>query len=206
MAIPGFIETTNLPDEFTFWAQGGRGWKTTVVETYGGEEYRNEAWTRTKGEWSLQEALRSTNPLSSFYIGTVTRFARVARGQLGGFRFRDWQDYKNDDAGGSGVFIAIDATHFQMYKRYVIDATWIYDQIIVKPRAAYGTYPGIVITGGGSLDYTTGIVTGGAPTAWVGYYDVPVRFDDDIPDVGMLTDGTYYNWNDCRVVELKNLT
>ncbi len=209
MAIPGFIETPHLPDEFTFWASGGRAWKTTIVETYGGEEYRNQAFTRSKGVWSMQEALRSTNPLSSFYIGTVTKYARIGRGMLAGMRFRDWQDFRGDDAGGSGIWSVVDATHWQMQKYYLLDGL-DYTQIIKKPRVPEGTYIGITWTGntGGVLDYSTGILAGGTgtPLTWAGCYDVPVRFDSDIPDVGMLGDGTYYNWNDLRFVELKNLT
>jgi uncharacterized protein (TIGR02217 family) len=203
-----FAETTWMPDEMTFWATGGRGWKTTIVETYGGDEFRNQAWTRTKGVWSLNEALRSTNPLSAYYFGIVSKFPRTLRGMFGGFRFRDWQDYQNDDAGGSGVMVAAGGGTYQMYKRYTLDGI-TYDQIIYKPRAAYGSYAGITFTGGsGTLDYATGILSAvtGTPTAWAGRYDVPVRFDSDIPDIGILSDGTYYNWNDLRVVELKNLS
>jgi uncharacterized protein (TIGR02217 family) len=208
MAFVGFIETPTLPDETSFWAVGGRSWQTTVVQTYGGDEYRNAAWSRRLGRWTLSEALRSTNPLSSHYLGTVLEMHTLAFGRLGGFRMRDWQDYKDNDGmktgTAAGTWLAIDATHWQMYKTYTLSPN-SYVQIIQKPRT------GIVIGGhsGGTLDLTTGILTGGSggtPSGWTGTYDVPVRFDSDIPDVGMLAEGTYYNWNSLNVVELKNLS
>lgn len=213
MAFVGFIESPVFPDETSFWAVGGRGWQTTVVQTYGGDEYRNQAWARTLGRWNLAEALRSTNALSTYYVGTVLEMHRLAYGRLGGFRFRDWADYQSTDGAGTGVasgtWTSLGAGAYQMYKTYTLSPN-SYTQIIQKPRAASGSYTGIVITGnsGGTLNYATGILTGGSgtPTAWTGRYDVPVRFDSDIPDVGMLADGTYYNWNSCNVVELKNLS
>lgn len=205
-----FIETPWLPDEMSVWAVGGRGWLTTIVETYGGEEYRNQAWVRTRGKWSFQEALRSTNPLSGYYVGVVVALAKSTQGRLYGFRMRDPMDYQATDAGGAAAWTTIDATHWQMAKTYTLGGN-VYTQPIYKPRPAYGSYTGITaITGhtGGTLDYTTGILAGGTgtPTSWTGYYDVPVRFDSDIPDIGLLSDGTYWNWNSLGTVELKNLT
>ena len=39
----------------------------------------------------------------------------------------------------------------------------------------------IVLSGGGTVDYTTGLVTGGAGGTWGGEFDVPVRFDSGFP-------------------------
>src|SRR5262249_4394891 len=85
--MTGFIESPRFPDFVSVWAQGGRGFKTTVVETYGGDEYRNAAWTFARGEWQIQNAWLSARPNNSTYNWQATRnMFMAARGQLYAFR------------------------------------------------------------------------------------------------------------------------
>lgn len=194
-----FIETPRFPDEISAWASGGRGFKTTVVETYGGDEYRNAAWSQSRGEWDISEVLRSTNPSSAYAHKIIRNYFRVCKGQLYGFRFRDPED--NSDEGG-GVFVQLTATTFQMYKQYAI-APLSDLQIIIKPVAG-----SIVVTGGSgaSVDSTTGVVTvsSGTPTSWTGSFDFPVRFDGDLPRMGLDSSGAYFNWQGLRIIEIRN--
>ena len=197
--MSNFIENTPFPREVSAWAIGGRGFKTTVVETYGGDEFRNAAWSQALGEWDVTEALRSTNPQSAYAVKALRNFLQVSRGQLYTFRFRDPSDYTDE---GGGVFVMLTPTTFQMYKRYTISPN-TYDQLIAKPVS--GT---VVVTGGvtPSVDYTTGIVTiaSGTPTSWTGQFDVPCRFADDYPHIGLETStGAYFNWQQIKVREVR---
>lgn len=200
--MSGFIETPRFPDWVAFWARGGRTFKTTVTETYGGNEYRNASWAQARGAWTWDNedaAAFSQNPLAVYaYTGLRNMFASTL-GQLYAFRFKDFRDYKDD---GNGIFIAIDATHFQMYKHYAVSPL-SYNQIIQKPVSAT-----VIVTGGVTpvVDYTTGIVTvaSGTPTAWTGEYDVPVRFASDVPQVGPDTTGAQINWESLTLVEVRN--
>lgn len=194
-----FLETPRFPDEIAAWAVGGRGFKTTVVETYGGDEFRNAAWTQRRGEWEIANAWRVTNPATATYNAAVlVDFLNVMLGQLGAFRFKDFRDYTD---GGAGVFAMLTATTFQMYKRYTKGST-TYDGIVQKPISP------VAVTGGSgaTVDYTTGIVTvvSGTPTAWTGSYDVPVRFGSDLPKIGLDDSGSLLNWQSLKLIQVKN--
>lgn len=200
-----FLESPRFPDEIAFWAVGGRGFQTTVVETYGGDEYRNAAWQVARGEWDFSEGLRTADANASASFAPLAQkllrnFFLVNYGQFGAFRFKDFSDYTDE---GQGYFVAIDATHFQMYKHYVSGAL-SYNQPVYKPVSS----PAVVVTGGSgvSVDYTTGIVTvsSGTPTAWTGQFDKPVRFGDDMPKMGPDPSGALYNWQGIKLIEVRN--
>jgi len=201
--MSGFVESPRFPDWIAFWARGGRTFNTTVVETYGGNEYRNAAWSQSRGKWlwDVQDAAAfSANPsAAAFAYSGLRNLFMVARGQLYAFRFKDFRDYQDD---GGGVFVMLTATTFQMYKNYAISPL-SYPQIIQKP--VVGT---VVVTGGATpvVDYTTGIVTvaSGTPTSWTGQFDVPVRFASDVPQVAPDTTGAQLNWESLAVVEVRN--
>lgn len=198
-----FIESPRFPDEIAFWAQGGRSFKTTVVETYGGDEYRNAAWTQQRGTWSCADAFRAINPNSAYNISTAMRFFRSCRGQLYGFRFKDFTDFTDSMNNGAGIFVMLTATTFQMYKQYTTSPL-TFNQIIQKPVS------GTVVVGGGAspiVDYTTGIVSvvSGTPTSWTGQFDIPCRFGDDVPGVMPDSSGALWDWQALKIVETRDL-
>lgn len=195
-----FIESPRFPDEVAAWSMGGRGFKTTIVETYGGNEYRNAAWSQQRGEWSMQNAFRVADPnVATYNIAALRNFQRVCLGQLYAFRFKDFTDYKDE---GGGNFVAITGTTFQMYKLYSLGGL-TYNQIIQKPVSAT-----VVVTGGASpvVDYTTGIVTvaSGTPTSWTGEFDIPCRLAVDATDIGLDSSGALYDWQNMKIVEVRN--
>ena len=199
--MTGFIETPRFPDFVAAWAQGGRGFKTTVVETNGGDEYRNANWAMARAEYQIQNAWTSADKTNSTYNWIATRnMFMVAMGQLYAFRFKDFRDYQDE---GQGRFVQLTPTTFQMYKNYAISPL-SYAQIIQKP--VVGT---VVVTGGVApvVDYTTGIVTvsSGTPGSWTGEFDVPVRFNTDMPAFG-LDEGTgaQQNWQSMKLIEVRN--
>jgi uncharacterized protein (TIGR02217 family) len=194
-----FIDV-QFPPEVSRWAHGGRGFNTTVTETYGGDEYRNAAWSQALGEWDVSEALRTNMPNNAYYFKALRDLFMACSGQLNAFRFKDWTDYTDETA---GVFVMIDSTHFQMYKNYVKGGV-TYSQIIQKPVAS----PAVVITGGSlnALDYTTGIahMNSGTPTSWVGQFDIPVRFATDLQSLGLTSEGALVEWQNLKVREVRN--
>jgi uncharacterized protein (TIGR02217 family) len=126
----------------------------------------------------------------------------AARGQLYAFRLKDFTDFQVTATDGSGVFVQLTSTTFQMYRRYSVSPL-TYDQIIQKPVS--GT---VTVTGGVSpvVDYTTGIVTvaSGTPTSWVGQYDIPVRFGGDMPKRGPTSEGALLSWEGVMLIEVRN--
>jgi uncharacterized protein (TIGR02217 family) len=193
-----FLETPRFPDVPAAWMTGGRGWMTTVVRTYGGNEYRNAAWQQPLGEWQIQNAWASATPAAyaaAFNVGQFVKFMRVNQGMFNGFRIKDFTDYQDE---GGGIFVSLGGGLSQMYKAITLGAI-TFNQIVNKPVSP------IAITGGGSLDYTTGIVTGGSPTAWTGTYDIPARFATDAMDVGLdESSGALYNWQSLKLTEIRN--
>lgn len=190
-----------FPVEVSAWAVGGRGFKTTIVQTYGGEEFRNAAWAQSLGEWEVTDAFRSINPNSAHAMAALRNFLMAGMGQLLGFRFRDPQDNTDE---GHGILKLISGANWQLYKRYTITSL-TYDQIIQKPVSP------IVVTGGtvNTIDYTTGIVTmtSGTPTAWTGTFDIPARFAEDMPKIGLdNSTGALYDWQQLKIIELRNFT
>jgi len=194
-----FLETPRFPDEIAAWAIGGRGFSTVIVETFGGNEYRTSAWSQARGEWDISNALREVNPAATYSYKVLRDFFMIARGRFNAFRFKDFKDYKDD---GGGVFVGLTPTTFQMYKTYTVGAL-TYSQIIQKPRSSTA-----VVTGGvtPSVNYTTGIVTvaSGTPTAWTGEFDVPCRFNEDMPTAGLDGSGAFYAWSQLKLVEVRN--
>lgn len=197
---------TRLDPTISYYAIGGRRFQTTFVETYGGDTFANAAWAIGLGEWEIQSALRSTNPNNAYAYRALRNLFFTSLGGFGGFRMRDWKDYQDE---GGGIWVMLDATHFQAYKRVTLNAV-NYDQIVNKPVQTSPEGVGFVITGGSvsSMDYTTGIVTmtSGTPTSWTGTYDVPVRFADDTMGTGMGPDqsAAYYEAQQVKLVEIRN--
>jgi uncharacterized protein (TIGR02217 family) len=185
-----------FPEAISYGAIGGPGFMTNVVIVNSGNEFRDQVWSLERGSWEVGHAARlptAYKPLQAFF--------RIARGRANSFRFKDHSDYTV--VSGEGILVAIDATHFQLYKRYTFGAQ-TFDRKITKPVATPG------ITGGtlSSIDLTTGVVTmtSGTPSAWQGEFDCHARFDTDQMKAesisrsgGLLVIG----WSSIPIIELR---
>lgn len=187
-----FIET-RFPDDVSYGATGGPGFNTDVVVVNSGFEQRNATWQDARSVWDVSHGVKNQAQLD-----ILIAFFRVMKGRANGFRFKDFADF--DATTGEGIFRAIDATHFQMVKRYTTAGN-NHDRDITKPVT--GTAQ---ITGGTgvSVDYTTGIVTvtSGTPTAWTGQFDVPCRFDTDQMKTSLIHYNTF-SWGAIPVIEIR---
>jgi uncharacterized protein (TIGR02217 family) len=187
-----FFET-RFPDDIARGASGGPGFQTDVITVNSGFEQRNAVWADARCSYDVSHGIKQQSQLDA-----LVAFFRVMGGRAHGFRFKDYADYQV--GADEGIFTAIDATHFQMWKRYT-SAGSNHDREITKPVT--GT---VAVTGGtvASIDYTTGIVTmtTGTPTAWTGQFDVPCRFDTDQMKIN-IAQINLFSWGGIPVVEVR---
>jgi len=179
-----------FPVSLSFGSVGGPERHTDVVTLANGYEERNTPWRHSRRRYDAGVGLRSLDD-----IETLIAFFEARQGQLYGFRWKDWTDYKScaaraePAAGDQPVAVGDDVTAaFQLIKRYRSGAH-LYDRPIAKPvagtvRLALGDVPqreGVDF----EVDATTGIVTfahppdGGARITAGFEFDVPVRFATD---------------------------
>lgn len=187
-----------FPDNIVAEATAGPMFFTDIVVLQSGFESRNANWfqSRWKGEVrvSAKEMETKGRKLLAF-------FRAVGGGMANVFRVRDWSDY--DVKTGEGVFIQIDTTHFQAYKKYTSGSA-THERKITRLRGTPTVTGGTVST----WDLDTGILTmtSGTPTAWTGLFDVPCRFDADHMQwqvVGRNSRGVIIEWDSLPLVEVR---
>jgi uncharacterized protein (TIGR02217 family) len=181
---------TRFPTSLSFGASGGPERRTEIVTLVNGFEERNTPWEHSRRRYDAGLGLRSPDD-----IETLLSFFEARRGQLYGFRWKDWADFKScapsanvgpmDQEIGRGDGVT---RVFQLRKTYV-SGDQNYARSIGKPvqgtvRIALATDPKVE-----GLEYTVDVATGevtfvAAPDIDVrvtaGFeFDVPVRFDTD---------------------------
>lgn len=179
-----------FPANLSFGSIGGPERRTDVVTLANGFEERNSPWAHSRRRYDAGLGMRSLDD-----IETMISFFEARQGQVYGFRWKDWSDYKTckpsvavaygDQVIGYGDGIT---TEFQLSKTY-ISGDVSYRRPIKKP--VLGTVKAGV--GGTQLfeavdweiDLTTGIVSffvapeENAEVTAGFEFDVPVRFDTD---------------------------
>jgi uncharacterized protein (TIGR02217 family) len=179
-----------FPASLSFGSLGGPERKTDVVTLANGFEERNTPWAHSRRRYDAGVGMRSLDD-----IETLIAFFEARRGQLYGFRWKDWSDFKSGRASGEVDFEdqlighgdGIEAVA-PLYKVYSSGGQQ-YQRPIKKPVA--GTVR-IGIQGSQQqegidfeVDITTGHITFSHPpdegvAITAGYeFDVPVRFDAD---------------------------
>jgi len=179
-----------FPANLSFGALGGPQRRVDVVALANGFEERNTPWAHSRRVYDAGLGLRSLDDVEA-----VIAFYEARYGQMYGFRWKDWSDYKSSkpsapigrwdqqSAVGDGV-----KTQFQIIKTYR-SGGHTYARPIVKP------VQGSVLvaveqddksdTVDYSVDDSTGVITFFNPPdpdtrVYAGYeFDVPVRFDSD---------------------------
>ncbi|MFZ5964716.1 phage distal tail protein, Rcc01695 family [Thalassococcus sp. BH17M4-6] len=179
-----------FPARLSFGSVGGPERRTDVVTLASGFEERNTPWAHARRRYDAGIGLRSLDD-----IAVLIAFFEARRGQLIGFRWKDWSDFKSCRPSQKPRYddqvIAIadgERTAFPLIKTYRSGHA-TYDRPIKKP--VEGTVrvgiqsdeqqDGIDYT----VDVTTGVVTFARPPLAdveisAGFeFDVPVRFDTD---------------------------
>ncbi len=179
-----------FPTSLSFGSVGGPLRKTDVVTLANGFEERNSPWAHSRRRYDAGFGMRSLDDVEH-----LIAFFEARGGQLYGFRWKDWTDYKScapsaapafdDQIIGSGDGAT---TTFSLSKRYD-SGGFVYDRPITKAVAgtvlagvggqarAEGT-DFTVAPDAGTITLAVAPVIGAEVTA--GFeFDVPVRFDTD---------------------------
>jgi len=183
-----------FPANLSFGALGGPERRTEIVSLANGFEERNSPWSQSRRRFDAGLGMRSLDDLAA-----AVAFFEARQGQLYGFRWKDWTDFKS--CAPSQVPTAFDqkiaigddeTTMFGLVKNYN-SGVHGHMRRITKPIA-----PSVSVALDGAelvegehfeVDYTTGLVSfAEAPPMdariTAGFeFDVPVRFDTDRIDV-----------------------
>ena len=179
-----------FPASFSFGSLGGPERRTEVVTLANGFEERNTPWAHSRRRYDAGVGMRSLDDVEA-----MVAFFEARQGQLYGFRWKDWSDFRSCKASGEVTFEdqVIGQgdgvqTGWPLIKTY---ASGGYDYARPVKKPVLGTvligFDGIVLQEGvdWEIDLNTGVVSfGEAPDAGVeitaGYeFDVPVRFAVD---------------------------
>ncbi|TCM86621.1 DUF2460 domain-containing protein [Rhodovulum steppense] len=179
-----------FPANLSFGSVGGPERRTEIVTLANGFEERNTPWEHGRRRYDAGVAMRSLDDVEA-----MIAFFEARRGQLYGFRWKDWSDFKSclpsrdpafDDQRigfGDGS-----KTLFQLTKTYS-SGGHSYVRPIAKPVADSVRLgiDGVELAEG--LDFTVDTATGlvmlaeapefGAAVTAGFEFDVPVRFDTD---------------------------
>lgn len=170
-----------LPPDVERGAQGGPGFKTTVIELANGKEKRNINWSQARARYNVAYGIMRRADYKA-----VLTFFYARRGKAHSFRFKDWSDFempRQNIGTGTGS-----EDEYQIFRRYS-SGSQNYDRIIEKPVA--GTVQvwvnNVLLTI--TTDYTVNLLTGlitfvTPPTSGHAIevaceFDVPCRFDKD---------------------------
>lgn len=179
-----------FPTDLSFGSVGGPERRTEIVSLTNGFEERNSPWAQSRRRYDAGFGMRTLDDLSAL-IG----FFEARLGQLYGFRWKDWADYKSclpsdeidatDQAIGEGDDIS---TTFQLIKNYRSGEA-VQKREITKPVL---NFVKVAISGDlqvlgvdYEVGFESGLITFASPPAdgaavTAGYeFDVPVRFDTD---------------------------
>lgn len=179
-----------FPANLSFGSIGGPERLTDVVTLANGFEERNTPWSHSRRRYDAGMGMRSLDDLE-----TLIAFFEARQGQVFGFRWKDWSDYKSCSASKEVSFedqqIALgdgETTVFQLVKNYNSGSN-AYARPITKP--VFGTVrAGIARTElqqgiHWEVEIDTGLITFETPPeentpVYAGFeFDVPVRFDTD---------------------------
>lgn len=179
-----------FPTALSFGSAGGPERRTEIVTLSNGFEERNSPWAQSRRRYDAGLGMRSLDDLSEVFA-----FYEARRGQLFGFRWKDWTDFKS--CLPSDNFNALDQkfgegdgarTAFPLIKNYRSGA-FNYERVISKPLEGR-----VVVAEAGdvldegvhySVDFETGVISFVTPPdvnaiLTAGFeFDVPVRFDSD---------------------------
>jgi uncharacterized protein (TIGR02217 family) len=179
-----------FPTDLSFGSVGGPERRTDIVTLTSGFEERNTPWAHSRRRYDAGLGLRSMDDLAA-----LIAFFEARRGQLYGFRWKDWADCSSclpsqTPAYGDQLIGIGDGTSvtFQLSKTYVSGSA-SYERPITKPVAdsvliEVGGEP-LVEGIGFAVNVETGVITlNDAPITGqlvrAGFlFDVPVRFDTD---------------------------
>lgn len=192
-----FLETPVFPVCPRLGMTSTPNYSVTISEAVSGFERRNRNWSMPRHVYQI-----TVGPKMTTEVDALIEFWHAVGGPECGFRFKDWADYKScrksaDATALDQGFEPLSGSPggFQMLKTYRAGVR-AQTRKILKPVA--GT---ILIADNGvtktettdyAVDYSSGIVTiffsPVGELSWGGEFDVPVRFDSELPVDSMTRD------------------
>lgn len=154
-----------LPEVIEQGAHGGPTFSTSILTSTGGHEKRIGNWALPRAKWNIASGARDDVAFQA-----LLSFFMARNGSLYGFRFKDWSDYLAP--AGSPVVLIPGTTTYRLARAYTSGPV-TFLRPISRPVS------GAVTVSGGSVDFATGIVSGGSGVTWAGEFDIPVRFETD---------------------------
>lgn len=179
-----------FPANLSFGSVGGPERMTEIVTLANGFEERNTPWADSRRRYDAGFGMRSLED-----VDALIAFFEARRGQLYGFRWKDWSDYRScgsasdtsfdDQVVGTGDG---QTTAFQLCKTYTSGGA-SYEREIRKPvlgTVTCGVAGDVKAEGVDfSVAFESGVLNfaeapGPGATITAGFeFDVPVRFDTD---------------------------
>lgn len=185
-----------FPANLSFGSQGGPERRTDIVTLANGHEERNTPWAHSRRRYDAGVGLRSLDDLEA-----LIAFFEARQGQLYGFRWKDWSDFKSCPSSRAVsdedqlLSLGDAATmSFSLMKRYV-SGEQVYVRPVVKPVAGTVRVAVAGLAQVEAIDFTVDVARGlvsfvepparGARVTAGFEFDVPVRFDTDRIQVSM---------------------
>lgn len=88
-----------FPANLSFGSVGGPERRTDIVTLANGFEERNTPWAHSRRRYDAGVSMRSLDD-----VELLIAFFEARRGQMFGFRWKDWSDYKSSVASGTPAF------------------------------------------------------------------------------------------------------
>ncbi|WP_204114642.1 DUF2460 domain-containing protein [Shimia biformata] len=131
-----------FPASLSFGSIGGPERRTDVVTLANGFEERNTPWAHSRRRFDAGLGMRSLDD-----VETLISFFEARRGQLFGFRWKDWSDFKSSRASAEPDFR---------------------DQVIARADGVATAYPLVKLYRSGAFDYTRPVQKPVAGTVRIG--------------------------------------
>lgn len=179
-----------FPANLSFGSTGGPERRTEIVTLANGFEERNTPWAQSRRRYDAGLGLRSLDD-----VAALIAFFEARRGQLYGFRWKDWADFKScKPSARVGAQDQVLGAGDGAQREFVLAKTYdplgtAFRRPILKPVA--GTVQ-VAVAGDAkveAVDYALDLATGrltfveppdvGAVVTAGFEFDVPVRFDTD---------------------------
>lgn len=177
-----FVESPRFPYCPSFGYTSDAEYRVVITRRASGVEKRNRAW-----RYTLVKGTVTVGPRREEEIQDLLQWWHACGGTAIGFRVKDYADYKSCYV--SQTPTAVDQPLletdtpgvYQLAKRYFagIDQD---SQPVYGYRPVYKPVSGtVLLSGAGSVDYTTGLVSGSSGGTAGFEYDLPMRFDSGFP-------------------------
>jgi uncharacterized protein (TIGR02217 family) len=178
-----WIESPRFPGCPSFGFTSDPEYRVVITRRASGVEKRNRGWLRP-----LVKLTVTVGPRNEADIQVLLEFWHACGGQARAFRVKDHADYKSCQVQLTPtvldqplVEIPDSPGIYQLTKRYQYGVDENGDPVY-QDRDIYKPVSGtVLLSGGGTVDYTNGTVIGSSGGTWGGEFDVPMRFDSNFP-------------------------